>query len=355
MSGPLATPSPWSGSSLRRGVLLALAGLWLLAGCDPNARRQMSVQPQQQVTSAPSATVPMEVLAGWLGMRIACGGQYATALVNDYNSLTVAGPPQPQAHLNGQRLDRPGEIGNNAGRLMVSESLAARLRQYLRFPTPQPPFQPAQPVQVRPSAPPAPAAAPVPPAPEPLMARGPVKGTVVIDAGHGGDDPGTRARGGNLREKDLVLDVAQRVRASLITRGVRVIMTRDRDRFIELEDRAERANGARADLFISIHADYAPRNLQATGPTVYVARGAASPAVSLGRRLEGALRSVATTRGVHRADFKVLVLTRMPAALVELGFLSNRAEAARLGQSAYRQRLAEAIASGIAAALPARR
>jgi len=94
---------------------------------------------------------------------------------------------------------------------------------------------------------------------------------VVLDPGHGGRDPGAIACNG-LFEEDVVLPVALEVRRRLLERGVKVVMTRSDDRFVELDRRAEIADAAGADLFVSIHADWAPSRL-ANGHIAYVAGG----------------------------------------------------------------------------------
>jgi N-acetylmuramoyl-L-alanine amidase len=336
-------------------AVIALAALSVLAGCPPKARGGQTLAVAEPTVLYTKPSVPMEALAYQLGMRLDNSGQYTASMKGKRNSLLVVGPPQPMALLNSERLDTSGEIGQSDGRLMVSPSLAHRLREKLRLAQGYAPAPPGAPPYLgnNPAHPQPPGAKPAPPA---VAVAGPrVSGTVVIDPGHGGKDRGTySATCGD--EKALVLDVSQRIRTILTARGVHVIMTRDDDRFIELEERAEIANRARADLFVAIHADSAPKNTAARGCTVYTARGASAGSESLARRLDAALRPAAVEdRGLRHADYKVLVLTKMPAALIELGFFTNRSEAARLCQSSYRQELAEAIASGIIADLPARK
>ena len=124
-------------------------------------------------------------------------------------------------------------------------------------------------------------------------------------------------------------------------------MTRSTDTFIELNERAALANRFGADLFVSVHADSASR-LSAQGYGTYLAPMASSRAVAaaeaVGRRLSAA---GVPKHGTFRRQFRVLVLTRCPAVLIELGFLSNSAEAARLATWSHRRKLAEAVAEGI--------
>ncbi|MFW5914839.1 MAG: N-acetylmuramoyl-L-alanine amidase, partial [Planctomycetota bacterium] len=162
--------------------------------------------------------------------------------------------------------------------------------------------------------------------------RSDLDGRVVIDAGHGGKDPGAISPNG-LREKDINLAVANEVARLLRRDGMDVIRVRDGDTFVELNERAEIANRNEADLFVSIHAD-SSTNAGARGYTVYVSRQAPRNAH---RAAESVLSSMGRTgmenRGVRTADYRVLVKTRCPAVLVELGFLSNRKEANELANA----------------------
>lgn len=211
--------------------------------------------------------------------------------------------------------------------------------------------------------------------------------TVVIDAGHGGRDPGAIGATG-VREKDVVLDAARQLRQALEARGrYRVALTRDSDDFVELEQRVRFARAQRADLFISLHAD-SHANHEAHGAAVYTLseRGAdraqtimtaqnwdldlgqpprdavvgdilvdltqrettnrsAQFAQTLIPRL-GAVSPMLTNS--HRnAGFFVLLAPDVPAVLVETGFLSNAADERRLVDSRARQAMAEAMAASV--------
>lgn len=219
---------------------------------------------------------------------------------------------------------------------------------------------------------------------------------VVIDPGHGGSDPGAIGPTG-LTEASVTLDVAQRVASRLAdTWGVQVVLTRDRDTYVSLPDRAEHANDTQSDLFVSLHCN-AANNTQARGVATFVL-DSASPRVAqrvtsregeiltgdrwsggdLSRiladmRLSGVnaraarfataiqtamlhdtrlLYSGVDDMGVHPANFHVLVGARMPSVLVELSFISNAVEEHRLRTDAYRDVLASAVARAIAATLP---
>ena len=214
---------------------------------------------------------------------------------------------------------------------------------------------------------------------------------IAIDPGHGGHDPGALGRSGT-REKDVVLAVGRRLRQALnATPGFRAVLTRERDVYLDLRERMERARAAQADLFISLHADAFP-DARARGSSVYALslNGASSEAarwlaerenaalvggVSLGDKDE-TLASVlldlsqsATIEssldvgsevldelgGVNRihkhsvqqAAFVVLKSPDIPSILVEAAFISNPQEERKLRSGAHQQQLAEAIRDGV--------
>jgi N-acetylmuramoyl-L-alanine amidase len=210
---------------------------------------------------------------------------------------------------------------------------------------------------------------------------------VVIDAGHGGHDPGARANG--LTEAELVLDVATRLRKLLQKEpAIEVTMTRDSDVFVPLEGRTAIANRESADLFLSIHAN-ASRNSRARGVETYFLNFASNPeaeavaarensgsgrtmhslpeivrAIALNNKIDesrdfadmvqksmvqrlsarnGAIRDL----GVKQAPFVVLIGAGMPSVLAEISFLTHKQEGQLLKMSAYRQTIAEALFDAI--------
>jgi len=217
-------------------------------------------------------------------------------------------------------------------------------------------------------------------------------GTVVVDAGHGGVDLGARGVNGAL-EKDLTLAVARKVAAELRTRGVRVVETRSKDEFISLVDRTAIANKAHARVYVSIHANSAPEpevsgtetyflsvdasdseamRVALTENDVYKQEGTASDSSDVVGSILGDLirtehlressdlaahiqRSLAKlpggSRGVKQAPFVVLTGVNMPAALVEIGFVTNADEVKRLGRRDVQVALAEAIATALVEAM----
>lgn len=211
--------------------------------------------------------------------------------------------------------------------------------------------------------------------------------TVVVDPGHGGRDPGATGIGG-LLEKDVNLSIARHLGRGLEDRGFRVVMTRERDRTLDLEERTAIAESSGGDVFVSIHAN-ASRRAQARGIEIYTldtnhqrhsldvaARENGIPAA----RLDALQRALAALRvdqtashserlasfvhrnviraaqardgalpdlGVKRGPFYVLFMSSMPSVLVETGFLTNRQDASLLRNGAYQRLIAEEIADGI--------
>ncbi len=212
--------------------------------------------------------------------------------------------------------------------------------------------------------------------------------TIVLDPGHGGKDPGAIGRDG-LAEKEVVLDVALRLRELLRERlGKKVIMTRDKDEFIELDDRAKFANGHKADLFVSIHINSHPKRVtrgiemyhfgiasdrramevaaRENGDTINHAQDFVDlikADLALSKRIEESQNLAWETKiavvnlvgsnyatedhGVKTAPFYVLRYTAMPSILAELAFISNPAEERHLRQPAFRQKAAEGLFEGI--------
>lgn len=173
---------------------------------------------------------------------------------------------------------------------------------------------------------------------------------VCIDPGHGGHDPG--AVGGGVKEKDIALSVAKQIGAYLEVWGYAVMLTREDDTFVSLSGRAAKANSWGADLFISVHCNSAGDE-SANGVEVYHHERASEAAQDAAELIYTKLVAISDlrTRGIKEADFAVLRETKMPAVLVELGFVSNPGDLAKLTDSAWQDDAAKAIADGIAEAL----
>ena len=171
---------------------------------------------------------------------------------------------------------------------------------------------------------------------------------VIIDPGHGGPDPGAIGIRG-IRETDVVLDVSKRVKQLLSEKGVRVRLTRKSEIDLDLPPRVLFANRMGADIFVSIHANASQgkkRNIN--GLETFYYRGWRGRL--LAKRIQKHILRVSPgspDRGVKQGRFYVIKNTRMPAVLVEIGFLTGRLDARRLEQSMHRKRIAFAIAKGI--------
>jgi N-acetylmuramoyl-L-alanine amidase len=297
---------------------------------------------------------------------------------------TVVTPPPPRISL--EQMRREAALAAVTGKVAPPP---AAMPVGVVTPAPAPVF--AEP-KVSPA--PAPVAvapvAPATPARQPsrslTRALGLKLGRIVIDPGHGGHDLGTTSASG-MHEKDLVLDIAKRL-GELLTRdlGAQVIFTRTDDTFVPLEKRTAIANAQRADLFLSLHANYS-RLKTISGPeTFYLNFAGSREAMELaaaenasGERsvfeLQDLVKQITLNdkvaesrefaakvqanlvtlgpsnrkdRGVKRAPFVVLIGASMPSILAEIGFLSNSREEALLKTPEYRQKVAEALAKGIA-------
>lgn len=212
--------------------------------------------------------------------------------------------------------------------------------------------------------------------------------TIVIDPGHGGKDPGAIGVNG-LEEKEVVLDVSLRLK-NLIEKRLKktVIMTREEDLFIPLDERTLLANAKKADLFISVHANSSPKRSTQGVEVYFLGRATDERAIEVAARENATSQKAAldfqevilndlerdfnmneslefahltenafveqliskyptASLGVKRAPFYVLANTNMPAILAEISFLTHPAEAKRLRSSQYRQKIAEALFRGI--------
>jgi N-acetylmuramoyl-L-alanine amidase len=167
--------------------------------------------------------------------------------------------------------------------------------------------------------------------------------TVIVDAGHGGKDPGARARG--LVEKQLALDIARRLKSELSPQ-FKVVLMRSSDRFVELDDRVRIANRYSDGVLVSVHLNYG--NRRRAGPETYYWR---TDSYALAKRVQQNLSATAGT-GSSRLIRRRLRLTRnpsIPCLLVECGYLTNARDAGRLSTASYRARVAGAIARAIRA------
>ncbi|MDU4892248.1 MAG: N-acetylmuramoyl-L-alanine amidase [Clostridium sp.] len=172
------------------------------------------------------------------------------------------------------------------------------------------------------------------------------KGTIVVDPGHGGRDPGAIGPSG-LQEKDVVLKVGLKVRDLLESYGYKVVMTRTTDVYLSLQERCDIANNSEADFFISIH------NNSFEKPTVHGTETFSHNDYDLGAQMARSIQNNLVSalgrynRGHKTSDFYVLRNTKMPAALTELAFISNPTEEALLKTDEFQTKAAKAIVQGI--------
>src|SRR5213080_1456532 len=167
---------------------------------------------------------------------------------------------------------------------------------------------------------------------------------VVIDAGHGGFDRGG-IPGQMVAEKEMTLDVAQRLKSLLAASGYRVVMTRDSDVFVPLPTRVAIANSYGNAIFVCIHFNSAKRMGAGGIETYFYSRESLPLASAIHYYVAGGAPS--SNRGVRRRGFYVLRKTTVPAVLVECGFLTNPTEGEYVQTASYRQKLAEEIAAGV--------
>ena len=174
------------------------------------------------------------------------------------------------------------------------------------------------------------------------------KFSVVIDPGHGGPDPGAIGIGG-IRETDVVLEVSKSVEKLLSDKGVKVRLTRKNEVDLNLPARVAFANNFDADIFISIHANASRgKRRDINGLETFYYRGWRGRL--LAKKIQKQILRVSPgspDRGVKQGRFYVIKNTKMPAVLVEIGFLTGRLDARRLEKTAHRKRIAYAIAKGI--------
>jgi len=307
---------------MRKPVLLTLLFVFVIfavSGCQAPAKRtgDLSLEPEQMVN--------IYYLAGKLGMTVSQADD--KIILSDKNNTVTIHPKVDQVYINDNYLAPLGRTKKIDSMLHVRSTLEDQILSNLKKTEIKPIIpKPVKPVRkIHPA----------------------ISGTkIVIDAGHGGKDPGAISTYG-FYEKTVNLDVAMQIADLLKEQGFNVIMTRDKDEFIELEERANIANRNKAKLFISIHADSCNTS-KANGFTLYVARSASwtskSLAISIDRQM---LQTGIKSRGTRKADFRVLKYTQCPAVLIELGYLSNYWEAKQLKNKDMQKRLARSIADGI--------
>ncbi|MDH7599206.1 MAG: N-acetylmuramoyl-L-alanine amidase [Sedimentisphaerales bacterium] len=287
----------------------------LIVGCEQPLQTPPSLSQTGQ-----DRLIPINDLARELNMSVAEVDKTFVKLKDRKNVVLIFTHHDGRIFVNSKECGPAGPVQQAGGNILVDRGIVSRIRGYI-------------------------ASSPVIDTVE--QGDGPVgQWTVVLDPGHGGKDPGAISPLG-FCEKEVNLQVAQRLAAVLRRMGIRVIMTRDTDVFLELEERAAIANRNKADLFVSIHADSAPSRTL-SGYTIYTARSAGDRSRWAASTIAEAMKATGIeSNGVRQADYRVLVNTNCPAVLVEVGYISNYYEAARLADPFVQQRLAQAIAEGL--------
>ncbi len=172
------------------------------------------------------------------------------------------------------------------------------------------------------------------------------KYTVVLDAGHGGEDGGTVEQ--TATEKEINLAVVLKMRELLENQGICVVLTREQDIFIKLEERVRVANGEKADLFVSIHCNYYEKDSSIYGLECYYCKGAENGKYYAERILDTIEKSgEIVSRNAKPSGYYILKNTTVPAVLVETGYLSNYNERNQLISGEYQGKLAQELVEGI--------
>lgn len=172
------------------------------------------------------------------------------------------------------------------------------------------------------------------------------KYTVVLDAGHGGEDGGTVEQ--TATEKEINLAVVLKMRELLENQGICVVLTREQDIFIKLEERVRVANGEKTDLFVSIHCNYYEKDSSIYGLECYYCKGAEDGKYYAERILDTIEKSgEIVSRNAKPSGYYILKNTTVPAVLVETGYLSNYNERNQLISGEYQGKLAQELVEGI--------
>lgn len=317
----------------RAGLLVLVASTMLLAGgcawLDPVHAYH------QETISQPRNTLSVYQLAGMLGMKVSEVSAATATLQDARNTVLLLGDPTGQAYVNGQPVGPGGGYAMAEGVLFVPRTAVEPIRSALK-PVPQVTVRKQTPAEVDRKA------------RRPRLPRVRHGGTVMIDAGHGGRDPGATSVTGTS-EKWINLAIAKRMARMLRQAGVSVVLTRDDDSTLSLVERTKLANDKRPDLFVSIHADWFKR-ASVHGYNVYIAPVSSSASYRAALRISASMKDAGVaTHGqpVRRRALHLVVKTACPAVLVETGFLSNRREGAKLATPEHQETVARALAGAV--------
>jgi N-acetylmuramoyl-L-alanine amidase len=304
--------------------LLAIVSMGM-SGCQQSSKRSSSG------SLAEDEFINIYYLAGKLEMPITLTTDRKIVFSGGGNTIAIY-PKDDYVYLNDKYFGTLGKTKRIDGMLQVRASLLTQLKSEFAGKTPAaitPPITPV-PTVIKPTA-------------APWTGGGKV---IVIDAGHGGKDPGAISPNG-FYEKTVNLDVAIAITKLLREKGFRVIMTRSTDNFIELEERANIGTQNNAALFVSIHADSCATS-DTNGFSVYISRQPDWQEMKLADSINAQMaRTGLQSRGRKEADYRVLKFSRCPAVLIEMGYLSNYWEANQLKDKNMQQKIATAITGGI--------
>ena len=276
---------------------------------------ESSVRPTPR--SAPSYFITIDQLAARLGLTVQKAEPPYFELTNANNRVMLFTYQNGRVYVNGKSVCPIGTVTERNGSTCVSQLLIPEIRKHLITSyTPKTP------------------------------AYRSISGTVVVDPGHGGKHPGAQSVLGYW-EKGVNLEISLMLAQYLRKSGINVVMTRENDSFVELEDRAALANRINADLFVSIHCNTIS-NSSHRGFIIFTAPSASWTSKKTAQNIANSLSAEnVPSKGIRNDDFRVLVQTRGPAVLIECGFMTNYEEAQLLTESWYQDKLARAIADGI--------
>lgn len=310
--------------------------------------------------------LPLIKLCDVYGLKYKLDNYINTATIEKENNKIILRSGSDTMFVNGSRRRLEAPVLMNAGALFVPVSFAKNTLA------------------------PIVGVAPAEEIPEAEISKRYIIKTIVIDAGHGGKDVGAVGRRFHLREKNMALELAHKIKEKLSGSGIRVIMTRSDDTFIPLARRAKIANQSGADLFVSVHIN-ASRTKSLSGFECYYLSNTTDDnaraleayenasikiwgeaQIEHSKRLDRTLWDMALTenrlesaelassicssvsenftmgnRGIRAARFYVLKYTRMPAVLVEAGYISNKYEELKLKDSEFLDKIADAVSQGI--------
>lgn len=170
--------------------------------------------------------------------------------------------------------------------------------------------------------------------------------TVMLDPGHGGDDPGAESNDGTVFEKDLTLATAKVVKSELESKGYNVLMTRSEDEFVTLSRIAKKSNESKADVFVSFHYDSSGNPNEGSGTTTFYL---GQPSRPLAQAVNDKIASILPldNRGFASQDYQVLRENEKPAVLLELGYMNNDSDASYAQSDKYHKKVGEAVEKGI--------